>query len=236
MCGIIGYVAPNTPESRKLLANLIAESSYRGKHSTGIASFNGQSIDVHQVPLIGLEESLMYMTMGVPDLRIIAHTRYCTSDPETPLPLLQGDCAIVLNGVISQEPKDTWPRYDWDPYATGNDAEIMLRLALQGTVEKTPGSYAACFLDFNGFVIGCRSPERPMWWHSFNWEGTQDVAYVFTSTLDIALRADSSKSKRLSRALISGVGVCLNDGDQVASWETRPDLQQPHIPVKPCKL
>jgi len=237
MCGIIGYVAPNTVGTRQLLAKLLMESSYRGRHSMGIAwTFNGefyQHMLNLEFGLFELELDLELCFCGLDDLRVIGHTRYCTSDPETPLPLIESDMAIVLNGVISQEPPETWEQYGAGPYSTGNDAEIMLRLALLCRVEQTPGSYAACLLEDTGTIMGVRSPERPMWWHSWLVDET-DVAYVFTSTLDIAIRAGGDR--KTSREVIPGVGVCLNEAAEVARWNTYPDLQKPHKKVPPCKL
>lgn len=242
MCGIIGFCGPNSPETRKLLANLIKESTYRGKHSTGLVSFNGDSLDLHHLtpehPCYGvpLEESLMWMTMGVATLCVIAHTRYCTSDPASPLPIVDQDLAIVLNGVITQEPLENWDTYGPLPYTTRNDAEIALRLSRLGRVNETPGSYAMCFLGNKGTISGVRSPERPLWCHSFRWG--KDVAHVFTSTLDIAVRADQSNARVASQELKPGGLVTLQEGKCCAQWPTSPDLQIRALNPKvvPCNL
>lgn len=244
MCGIIGFCGINSPETRKLLANLIYESAYRGKHSTGLVSYNGGSLDLHHLtpehPCYGapLEYSLAHMTMGVPALCVIAHTRYCTSDLSSPLPIVNNSTAVVLNGVITQEPFEAWPTYGYLPYKSKNDAEIALRLAQLGRVTKTPGSYAMCFLRDNGLITGVRSPERPLWYHVYQWEAGQPYAYAFTSTLDIAKRASVGATRVHSQELKPGMIVGLNDSVCFDRWETSPDLQIRSLspPVAPCKL
>lgn len=248
MCGIIGFCGPNEQHTRELLSNLIVESAYRGKHSTGICWVNRDGEFSLAFPDLTLSELQCWMELafyGLEQIQVITHNRYCTSDPDSPMPILDGNKAIVLNGVITQEPFESWPTYGPLPYSTRNDAEIMLRLAHQGRVHETPGSYAACFLSNDGILVGVRSPERPLWWHSFQWpvevgcgRTRTDTAYVFTSTLDIANRADLDKAKKASRHLQPGVLVCLNNAQEVARWNTGPDLQVPDLnpAFPPCKL
>lgn len=241
MCGIIGFCGPNDQHTRKLLANLINESTYRGKHSMGICWGDKGGNFALSFGQFSVEDFELWMELafyGLTHLNVIAHTRYCTSDLDSPMPIINHDKAIVMNGVITQEPFETWPTFGGGPYGSRNDAEIMLRLAGLGRIQETPGSYAACFLDTQGLVVGVRSPERPMWWHSFQWEVDHgvDTAYVFTSTWDAANRADTSKSRKSSRQMLPGVVVCLNNAQEVARWDTAKDLQIKSKTVYPCKL
>jgi glutamine phosphoribosylpyrophosphate amidotransferase len=218
MCGVVGYISPNTPEHRGNLVKLIQESMYRGLHSVGIASHNGKSIDVHHFVGNGvdLEQALMWATMGVPELNVIAHTRYCTSDPDSPLPLFRDGCAVVFNGVISQESPENWPNTRKQPYLGRNDAEIALRFAQDGQLAEHGGSFAIGILRANGSQQWLRNGVRPLW--CGEWNG----ALFRCSTYDIARRALGGPLKRVLPV--------------APFFSSEADYQKPSYPVKPCRL
>lgn len=221
MCGVIGFNSPNTDPYRDVLARLLVESSYRGLHTLGLAWTGRHGTIVHHSSPLSEREAvreLLDMALdGLPRISLIGHTRYCTSDPESPLPLIRNGMAIVLNGVISQESPETWPNTRDTPYEGWNDAEIALRFAQDGMFAEHGGSFAIGILDTAGTQTWMRNGHRPLW------RGEWMDARFHCSTYDIARRAFGSTP-----------GWMLHELPIVE--QARMDLQQPSNPVIPCKL
>jgi len=221
MCGVIGFSSPNSAQYRAVLASLLVESSYRGLHTLGLA-WNGKhdTLVHHNSPLIereAVQELLDLALDGLPRISLLGHTRYCTSDPESPLPIIRNGMAIVLNGVISQESPENWPNTRDTPYEGWNDAEIALRFAQDGALAEHGGSFAIGILQADGTQIWLRNGHRPLY------QGQWMDAMFHCSTFDIAKRALRSYPGWVCHP------VPLHDGLPI-------DLQQPSNPVAPCKL
>jgi glutamine phosphoribosylpyrophosphate amidotransferase len=220
MCGVIGFDSPNTDPYREVLARLLVESSYRGLHSLGFAWLGRQSMMLHHSPPLiereAVRELLDLALDGLPHISLIGHTRYCTSDPESPLPVIRDGVAIVLNGVISQETSENWPNTRDLPYEGQNDAEIALRFAQDGALAKHGGSFAIGILYPEGDQTWVRNGHRPLWC------GSWMDARFHCSTRDIAKRALGSKLTSIAEAPVV-------DPLQL-------DFQHFSNPVKPCAL
>lgn len=212
MCGIIGFFGKPTHDNLKRVAKLWLESTYRGLHSHGfyVKPVGGPPVMLINEPMSKLANLLSTMTEG---FNLIGHTRYCTSDPETPQPIRLStgpgkQVAIVLNGVISQETPDKWPhptRGDV-PYATRNDAEIALRFIYAKALHELPGSWAFGVLDSdndNAWFI--RNGDRPLW--AFRHAQFNMVA----STCDIINRALGLDG--LKELIPPGVQFSLSNGE-----------------------
>lgn len=165
MCGILGFVGANTPANLKLVEALLLQLSLRGTHATGISWLDEHST-VHTLkeplPAKLFLSRKPFAGLKLNDLTLIAHTRYSTSDLAYNQPLLRDDTAIVMNGVISQEPPELWPMADWFDYKTRNDTEIALCHTLHGMRGQVPGSFACCELSPAG-LVAYRNADRPLW-------------------------------------------------------------------------
>ncbi len=171
MCGIVAYSGRNTAAARGLLEALLLEGERRGAHATGLAFLDaGQELCVFSEPLparVLVEHYALAQTLatGPEQLDFVGHTRYSTSDRRWDQPLRDPYCALVMNGVISQDEPESWPRTDDDlvPYRTGNDAEVALRYAKNGYRGQMPGSFAVAELWCRGTVYAYRNTRRPLY-------------------------------------------------------------------------
>ena len=128
------------------------------------------------------EQSVTYLMFGFgKQLRVLGHTRYSTSDLKFNQPLVKGTTAMVMNGVLSQEGPETWPRCKAHTYETRNDTEIALNFALEGKRGDVNGSYAICELNLTELLC-YRNGFRPLWL------GKGDDYQVVASTYDALAR------------------------------------------------
>lgn len=165
MCGILGFVGVNSPANLRLIESLLLQLSLRGTHATGIAWLDERSnVNVLKKPLPAQQFISLKPFAGIKrnQLVLIAHTRYSTSDLAYNQPLMREETALVMNGVISQEPPELWPMADWFDYQTRNDAEIALCHTLHGLRGEVPGSFACCELSPAG-LVAYRNEDRPLW-------------------------------------------------------------------------
>ena len=88
------------------------ETQIRGMHASGAVHHNGTGLVRIRVavPISRLSEELIDWTAATTsgDLNMIAHARYSTSDMEFHQPLGENDLFMAHNGVITQEPPETW--------------------------------------------------------------------------------------------------------------------------------
>lgn len=186
MCGIIGYHGPRTPEALELLTGCILQAARRGTHATGVAFLEDGELGIISEPISARDFFEMYDLSAIAPnektLAFVAHTRYSTSDLQWNQPLEDEDCALVLNGVISQHPPERWPLAALEPYKTGNDVEIALRYAKEGMRGEMPGSFAVLELWRDGRVFAYRNGDRPLY-TAYTKGGT-----IFASTRDILER------------------------------------------------
>lgn len=195
MCGILGFAGDNTPKNRQLIKSLMLQLSLRGTHATGVAYQTVARVETLEasIPATEFLETFPVEFMLPPSLkpiRLIGHTRYSTSDLLWNQPIDREGTAIVMNGVISQEPPDCWPGAGLFDYRTGNDAEIALLYALNGQRGMMPGSFAICELDDAGLIC-YRNTDRPLWW------GHGEDYTVACSTRDALLRCKVRDPRQL---------------------------------------
>lgn len=191
MCGIIGYYSERvTKADLKTLKKVMVESRIRGKHASGVAWFDGNNIQsiVNPLSIDILADVLDFNRLLYDSAKIsfIAHARYCTSNIEYNQPIVSGNLAIVHNGVISQEPYETWEATYGYKCIGRNDSELILRAIENGDnpLNKFPNaSIASVVLNNSGNIEYFRNSLRPMW------KGTIGKGVVIASTYDILKRA-----------------------------------------------
>lgn len=171
MCGIIGY-KPIDPSEENQVARLNAfirlfqESCIRGMHAYGIARAHGSDVYVHRT-----FEMLEIPAAFATTLPTIAHARYCQSGDwrvlENNQPIVVGDTALAMNGVISMGTKTEYEAEFGVSCAVDNDSEIFLRKLEQGMdaaefIQSITGSFAATWLA-DGKLYAGRNARRPLW-------------------------------------------------------------------------
>lgn len=199
MCGIIGFHGEGTTYNMRLLEKLVHESAYRGLHSCGFAlqaAQDGDWVVAHHG-----DASVKAMFSAIPaegKFTLLYHTRYSTSGigAQWPQPVvarntIHGEHAIVMNGVISQDLNDKWPRpdgftRDWE---TQNDAEIAMRFIMHGEAGMHGGSYALGFMKTGHCDAWfLRNGDRPLYVYA------DDEVRVVASTADILRRCGKGGS------------------------------------------
>lgn len=195
MCGILGFTGDNSPKNRQLIRSIMLQLSLRGTHATGMAYQTSDSIDVIEASIPATEfldtfpmEFMLPLQHKL--IRLVGHTRYSTSDLQWNQPIERERTAVVMNGVISQEPPAKWPYAELFDYRTGNDAEVALMYALNGMRGQMPGSFAICELDEAGLLC-YRNTDRPLWW------GRGEDFAVVCSTRDALTRCRVKDPKQL---------------------------------------
>lgn len=191
MCGVIGvYLEDVNDDDIKLVKNMILQSMIRGKHATGISYISSGALKTIKEPIPAdqfLEKYPIYLMIDNYSLKMIAHTRYSTSDLRYNQPFQGERIAIAHNGVISQDP-DIW-EYETD---TLNDSELVLRCIESGDhpleVYKDR-SMAVVSLQSDG-VHAYRNHERPLW------TAQRDNGQLFASTKDILYRSGVKSVQR----------------------------------------
>lgn len=193
MCGIIGYHNKNvTKNDLSMLKRVMIESRIRGKHASGIAWFDGKSINsyVKPVPIDELLDNFdLEQTVYNGEILLIAHARYSTSDIKYNQPLVGEHFAIAHNGVITQSPPETWKSIYGYNCSTKNDSELILK-ALEyddNVLIKFPeSSMAVIAINDSGELLHFRNSIRPLW------SGCIGEGVVYASTFDILKRAGVS--------------------------------------------
>lgn len=191
MCGIIGYCNKKTTDTDlDILKRVMVESRIRGKHASGVAWFDGNRIQsiIKPIPIDILADEVDFnkLLYNSTEISFIAHSRYCTSSIEFNQPIVSDKLAIVHNGVISQEPWETWEKTYGYKCVGKNDSELILRAIESGDnpIDKFPdASIASVVLDNSGNIEYFRNSRRPMW------VGTIGGGVIIASTYDILKRA-----------------------------------------------
>ena len=191
MCGIIGYSSEDvTSSDLEVLKKVMIESRIRGKHASGAAWFDGSKICslIKSVPIDKLVEDIDFTKLlyDKNNIAFIAHARYCTSNIEYNQPIVSKSFAVVHNGVVSQEPYDTWETTYGYKCSGRNDSELILR-AIENDddpLDKFPdASISSIILDKLGNIVYFRNTRRPMW------VGKVGKGIIIASTYDILNRA-----------------------------------------------
>ena len=193
MCGVLGVSLDDvTSYQVSLVRRVMKETQIRGKHASGVAYHNGKNLVCvkRSLPINELSNSLQWEAIVYGGhLKMIAHARYSTSDMKFHQPLGDENMYIAHNGVITQEPPETWKEtYGYD-FNTRNDSEILLqKLSREGETSSVisglnGASVAVVTIDSSGIVSGYRNNLRPLWKTQFS------NGFILTSTKDIMVRA-----------------------------------------------
>jgi glutamine phosphoribosylpyrophosphate amidotransferase len=136
---------------------------------------------------------------GISDFKLIGHCRYSTSDLSYNQPLsLTDQLSIVHNGVVTQDPPETWGRYGY-PLETSNDSELLLQSIAAGEeplVAFPDASIAALELHSDGRMRWYRNGKRPLYMSA------TDNGYFVTSTRDIAVRSGLTNSVKATPGVV----------------------------------
>lgn len=191
MCGVLGITIKNfNGKDYDLIRSLFHQSMIRGKHATGVSYVKNSEVITVKKPIPANkfidEVNLSKWVNEDGNLYCIGHIRYSTSDLRYNQPFSTKELSIAHNGVITQEPPETWSNtYGFD-VKTANDSELVLHSLLNDRHPLTfftPASMAVCALKNNKELIAFRNHERPLYFYH------EDRMTVFTSTKNIAQRA-----------------------------------------------
>lgn len=165
---------------------------------------------------------------------LIGHSRYSTSDLKFNQPIFTDDISVVHNGVITQEPYETWGE-TWGFQCTGrNDTELILHAMKawqEGSGEHplrlfSDSSIAACVLtpDTLSFF---RNGKRPLWLY---WDGTRTIVTSARNVIVRSMKVDPErhhKCEPFQSIQVSALGeVGITD---IAANDFREDLQHDHV-------
>jgi glutamine phosphoribosylpyrophosphate amidotransferase len=184
------------------IKRLFLESQIRGRHATGVSVLIDGHVETTVQP-VPAEDFVKVFDFGkyggISDFKLIGHCRYSTSDLRYNQPLsLSGQLSIAHNGVVTQDPPETWGRYGYS-LETSNDSELILQSIAAGEeplVAFPDASIAALELHSDGRMRWYRNGKRPM--HI----SAVDNGCFITSTEDIAVRAGLSNSVKATPGVI----------------------------------
>jgi glutamine phosphoribosylpyrophosphate amidotransferase len=174
----------------------------RGKHATGVTYFREGKLYTIKEPVSAdvfiKQNNIKDWIDDNGNLCFIGHTRYSTSDLHYNQPMESDHLSIAHNGVISQEPPETWKAIFGYDTKTRNDSELVLRCIENGEnpLYKFPdSSMAVAKIDDIGTVTVFRNGERPLYVAYL-----QEYGYAAASTKDILIRSGVGAScvKRLN--------------------------------------
>lgn len=204
MCGVLGITIADFNEGDYgLIRSLFQQSMIRGKHATGVSYVKNGKVHTIKEPIPADEfinkQNLETWRNEDGNLYCIGHIRYSTSDLRYNQPFSSEELAIAHNGVISQEPKETWSQtfgYETD---TANDSELILRAMEKEqnplTVFST-ASMAVCAIYSNKKITAFRNHERPLYFYS------EPRMTIFASTADILKRSELIDSEKTEMSRI----------------------------------
>ncbi len=169
MCGILGARFKVKSADALLIAEKLMQAlQIRGIHSFGIAF--GDTIIKDNRPRF---QDYLHSFKASSENAFIFHNRYSTSgdwrNPDNNQPIVVGDKAIALNGVLTQKDKQFWASEFGVECQSANDAEILLRIDEQGKNihiwlrEHPEMSYAFVILQKGGTITASRNSKRPLY-------------------------------------------------------------------------
>ena len=200
MCGVLGIAIKNfSVKDYGLVCSLFIQSMIRGKHATGVSFVKNGIVNTIKEPEPADEfiskQNLENWVNEDGNLYCIGHIRYSTSDLRYNQPMSSDKLSIAHNGVISQEPPETWEEKYKLRTETSNDSELILRAMeeeLNPLQHFEPASMAVCALYNDKRIIAYRNGERPLYYF------TDDNMHIFASTEDILNRSGLKKPKKVS--------------------------------------
>jgi glutamine phosphoribosylpyrophosphate amidotransferase len=200
MCGVLGITIKNfSVKDYGLLRSLFIQSMIRGKHATGVSYVKNGRVNTIKEPVPAdkfiMMQDLENWRNEDGNLYCIGHIRYSTSDLRYNQPMSSDKLSIAHNGIISQEPPETWEEKYKLRTETSNDSELILR-AMEEELNPLQhfelASMAVCALYDDKRIIAYRNGERPLYYF------TDDNMHIFASTEDILNRSGLKKPKKVS--------------------------------------
>lgn len=192
MCGLVGIAVREhgVKFPVDLFKELMEEARIRGQHATGIgwATAFGSHVEKQAVP----HDKFVYPMGFDQSVVAIGHLRYSTSDLEFNQPNFGNEMTLVHNGVVSQEPPETWEETFGVKCQTRNDSEILLQLMEQNRMHPlhlVNTSQACIAIQADGsdprehILMFWRNEQRPLYYYN----GHPDYIVV-ASTADIIKR------------------------------------------------
>ena len=200
MCGVLGITIKNfSAKDHDLVRGLFIQSMIRGKHATGVSYVKNGRVNTIKEPVPAdkfiMMQDLENWRNEDGNLYCIGHIRYSTSDLRYNQPMSSDKLSIAHNGIISQEPPETWEEKYKLRTETSNDSELILRAMeeeLNPLQHFEPASMAVCALYNDKRIIAYRNGERPLYYF------TDDNMHIFASTEDILNRSGLNKPKKVS--------------------------------------
>jgi len=194
MCGVLGIAIKNfTKKDHDLVRGLFIQSMIRGKHASGVSYVKNGIVNTVKESIPAeefiLKQNLDNWRNEDGNLYCIGHIRYSTSDLRFNQPFGTDLLGIVHNGVISQEPPETWEEKYGYKTETANDSELILKCweQHQNPLSVFPeASMAVCGISYNKKLTAFRNAERPLYYY------TDERSSVFASTKDILNRSGLS--------------------------------------------
>ena len=194
MCGVIGAVIIKPTEADlKQVVDVFLNMQIRGQHATGVSWVHNDRVNTIK-EAVGAKEFWSqldpeFLVNEDGNLYMIGHVRYSTSDLKYNQPIGEGDLAIVHNGVITQEPPETWEDTFGIPTETSNDSELILGAQREEFTDNHPlghfkdASMAVTELRANKTVEAYRNHARPLARYS------DERMVVYASTADALRRS-----------------------------------------------
>ena len=191
MCsGIVIYLKDVTSDNLNLVEDVFIQSSIRGLHATGVSYLKNNKIHTVIEPVSALEfidkHDIEKFINEDGHLVMVGHCRYSTSDLNYNQPMFNKNVSIVHNGVITQEPPESWKSLYGYSCKTKNDSELVLKSIENGKeplAEWSDSSMSVCELHQNGQIRFYRNHKRPLSYANLN------NGYIVASTEDILQRS-----------------------------------------------
>jgi glutamine phosphoribosylpyrophosphate amidotransferase len=232
MCSVVGALCVNPSFTDfQLLRNIFNQSQVRGLHATGISYARDGKVFTEKTPEKADNFQLNFPSYLDTDknLAFIGHCRYSTSDLNFNQPISTDELSVAHNGVITQEPSESWKQlYGYD-CETRNDTELLLKSILDG---KNPlkkwenASIACCELHPEGHIRFYRNGKRPLYFCR-----VKNNIFV-SSTADILKRAGISEEIERAKPNVyykADKSLCITEED---SGAISTDLQINYEAVK----
>lgn len=198
MCGVLGISIKNfNNKDGDLVRRLFQQSMIRGKHATGVSYVKDNKVNTIKEPVPANKfvdgQDINSWVNEDGNLYCIGHIRYSTSDLRYNQPFATEQVGIVHNGVISQEPQETWEQLYGYKTETANDSELVLR-----AVERNenplgvfhPASMAVCIIYADKRLTAFRNHERPLYYYN------DERSTIFASTKDILIRSGIDEANK----------------------------------------
>jgi glutamine---fructose-6-phosphate transaminase (isomerizing) len=170
MCGIVGYIG--AAKAVDVLVPALKRLEYRGYDSAGLATVDGQRLDIRKAPGKIADLEALFGEAGAPAGTVgIAHTRWATHGrPSQANAHPHADCqnrlAVVHNGIIENHRQlRVALMTKGHQFRSQTDTEVIAHLIeshLSGTGGDLVGAISRAAKELKGsFAIACIAKERP---------------------------------------------------------------------------